>query len=235
MSGTPAYELAPNIWRIPVATSDGINAFVVKAADGQVTLIDGGITQGWKRLEAGFSYLGLDVSDVTSIVVTHAHNDHVGNVERVRKASGSPVSAHVDDAPFLEAGQCPPIDPSRRFRSLLERFGRYDKITVSHTFSDGALLDVAGGLRVLHTPGHTPGHTSYLHEPTGVLITGDVIHYWRSQIRIGIKIFCHDIALNEQSAQRLSQISCDTVAFTHGPHISENAQGRLHEFLAKRA
>ena len=46
---------------------------------------------------------------------------------------------------------------------------------VDEVLVDGQLLDVAGGLRVLHTPGHSPGHISLLHEPTGVLITGDAI------------------------------------------------------------
>ena len=41
--------------------------------------------------------------------------------------------------------------------------------------TDGQVLPVAGGLRVVHTPGHSPGHASYLHEQTGVLITGDAI------------------------------------------------------------
>ena len=86
----------------------------------------------------------------------------------------------------------------------------------------------------MHTPGHTPGHTTYVHEPTGTLITGDVIHYWRSQIRIGIKVYCHDIALNEISAQKLADIDCDVVAFTHGPHLDSDARNRLHTFLAAR-
>ena len=234
MGSSPALALAPTVWRIPVAPSDGINAFVLQGDDSQITLIDAGMPWAWKRLEQGLAHIGIQVADVTNIVVTHAHGDHVGNVERARQESQAPVSAHELDAPFLADGQCPPIDPSRHFRSLLMKWGRFDKITVSDTFNDGQLLDLAGGLRVMHTPGHTPGHTSFVHEPTGVLITGDVIHYWRSAIRIGIKLYCHDIALNEESAHKLSQAECETVAFTHGPHLEHDGRRRLHEFLAQR-
>ena len=48
-------------------------------------------------------------------------------------------------------------------------------VTVGEELVDGQVLDVAGGLRVVHTPGHSPGHVSYLHEPSGVLVTGDAI------------------------------------------------------------
>lgn len=234
MADAPAYELAPNVWRIPVASSDGINAFMLRGDDDQITLIDAGLPFAWKRLEGGLKHAGVDVADVTRILVTHAHSDHAGNVEKVRKISGAPVSAHEDDARYLRAGESPPIDPRMKFRPLLQRWGRYDAVEVSDTFTDRELIDVAGGVRAIHTPGHTPGHTTYLHEPTGVLITGDVIHFWRAQIRIGIKFFCHDITLNEISAQKLADQSPDVVAFTHGPHIDADATSRLHSFLASR-
>ena len=232
MTAPAAHALAPGVWRIPVAPWDGINAFVLQGDDDQVTLIDAGMPWAWKRLEQGLEHIGIHVQDITNIVVTHAHGDHVGNVERARQESQAPVTAHTLDAPFLASGQCPPIDPQRPFRPLLMKWGRFDQISVSDTFTDGELLNLAGGLRAVHTPGHTPGHTSYIHEPTGTLITGDVIHYWRSAIRIGMKLYCHDIALNEESAQKLAQADCEIVAFTHGPHLASQGRMRLHAFLA---
>ncbi|HAM24969.1 MAG TPA: MBL fold metallo-hydrolase [Actinobacteria bacterium] len=234
MSAPAAYALAPGIWRIPVAPSDGINAFVLRGDDGQVTLIDAGLPFGWKRLVAGLTAAGVDVRDVTKVLVTHAHNDHVGNVARVVRESQAPVSAHRDDASYLTAGRVPSIEQGGILRPLLSRWARYEPIGVDSTFGDGELLDIAGGLRVLHTPGHTPGHTSYFHEPTGVLITGDVIHFYRGTIRIGMKMYCHDISLNERSAQRLAEPKAEVVAFTHGAHLSDAARPRLHSFLAER-
>lgn len=229
-----AVPLADGVWRIPVATSDGINAFALRGSDGQITLIDGGMPWAWKRLEAGLAALGSAPSEVTRILVTHAHADHVGNVARVARESGAPVHAHEHDRDYLEAGNCPPIDPRIKFHGLLQRWGRYDAIAVTSTFTDGELIDASDGIRAHHTPGHTPGHTSFVHEPTGVLITGDVVHFWRSSIRIGIKVYCHDIDLNEQSAQALGDLAGDTVAFTHGPHLATDGRRQVHAFLASR-
>jgi glyoxylase-like metal-dependent hydrolase (beta-lactamase superfamily II) len=181
------------------------------------------------------THIGSDPSEVTRILVTHAHADHVGNVARVAKESGAPVHANVDDEPYLKAGQSPPIGKHiKHFRGLLDRWGRYPAIDVESTFTDGELIDTGGGIRAHHTPGHTPGHTSFVHEPTGVLITGDVVHFWRAKIRIGIKAYCSDVALNEQSAQKLGDLSRDVVAFTHGPHLADDGRRRMHQFLASR-
>jgi glyoxylase-like metal-dependent hydrolase (beta-lactamase superfamily II) len=231
----PAVALAPGLWRIPVATSDGINAFAAVDDHGAVTLVDAGMPWAWKRLVAGLRHLGSDPSEVVRIVVTHAHADHVGNVAKVRSLSGAGVDAHVDDERYLTAGESPPIGPHiRRFRGVLQRWGRYPAIEVGSTFTDGALIDAGGGLRAHHTPGHTPGHTSFVHEPTGVLITGDVVHFWRSRIRIGIKAYCNDVALNEQSAQTLGDLAGEVIAFTHGPHLSSDGRRSMHAFLASR-
>lgn len=234
MAPTVAVKLADDLWRIPVAPADGINAFALRGQDGHVTLIDAGMPWAWSRLESGLASIGSAPEEVTRILVTHAHGDHAGNVARVAESSQAPVHAHADDAPYLEAGQSPPIDPSNKLRGLLQRWGRYAPIRIDTTFVDGELVDAAGGIRAHHTPGHTPGHTSFVHEPSGVLITGDVVHFWRSSIRIGMRLYCHDVALNERSAHVLGDIAGDTVAFTHGPHLPTDGRRQVHAFLAQR-
>ena len=234
MARQPAHNIAPGVWRIPIVTDDAINAFAFVGDDGAVTLMDAGLPYAGKRVDAGLRYLGSDTSEVTRILVTHAHGDHVGGVARVAKASGAPVMSHPDDANWIRLGQMPTIDARIRFRPQLRRFGKYPPVEVTETFTDGELLDVAGGIRAIHTPGHTPGHTSFVHEPTGVLITGDAVHFWRKKIRIGIKFSCTDIDLNEQSAQRFAELDYDGVAFTHGPEIRVGGKTAMLKFLAAR-
>ena len=213
---------------------DAINAFAFVGDDGQVSLMDAGLPYTGKRIDAGLKYLGSDTSEVTKILVTHAHGDHVGGLARVANASGAPVLSHTDDANWLRLGQSPTIDSRIKFQPLLRRWGKYPAVEVAQTFTDGELLDIAGGIRAIHTPGHTPGHTSFLHEPTGVLITGDAVHFWRGRIRIGIKLFCNDIELNEKSVQRFSELDYDGLAFTHGPEIRRDGKPAMLAFIASR-
>ena len=96
-----------------------------------------------------------------------------------------------------------------------------------------AELPVAGGIAVVHTPGHTPGHCSFLHPSSGVLITGDAIFNVRG-LRWSFASACTDVTLSRTSAARLGELDFSVAGFTHGPHVSTGAQAAVRAFLAGR-
>ena len=57
-------------------------------------------------------------------------------------------------------------------REVLERF---EPVGIDEYLEDGSRLELAGGLRVIFTPGHTPGHLSLYLERSKVLIAGDAL------------------------------------------------------------
>ena len=118
---------------------------------------------------------------------------------------------------------------------LFRSGGGFAPVSVSHELRDGDVLHTGGGLRILHTPGHTPGHISLLHEPTGVLITGDAIWNMRSKITWPVAAFCTSFKQNAQSAHALGEIEYEVAAFTHGPEISDDAREAVRGFLRKAA
>ena len=85
----------------------------------------------------------------------------------MRGRTGAAVAVHERDAAVRARGQGPGARPqhARRPAHAPPRASpRRPRSTRSCT--DGQVLDVAGGLRVVHTPGHTPGHVALLHEPS---------------------------------------------------------------------
>jgi glyoxylase-like metal-dependent hydrolase (beta-lactamase superfamily II) len=86
---------------------------------------------------------------------------------------------------------------------------------------------------VIHTPGHSPGHASYLHQASGVLITGDSIFNVRG-LRWPIKALCTDFKMTTLTAHRLAEVDYTTAAFTHGTHLSDNPREHIRRFLAKK-
>lgn len=93
---------------------------------------------------------------VLAILLTHAHNDHIGAAREVAEAVDAPIHLHPDDLMLWEQ-----VYPGDRPEQDL---------------ADGDVIEVAGAsLRAIHTPGHSPGSTCFLLEEEGTLFTGDTL------------------------------------------------------------
>jgi glyoxylase-like metal-dependent hydrolase (beta-lactamase superfamily II) len=232
----PVVTLARGVYRIPTL-GDFINSFAFLDDDGQVTLVDCGIARAPRRIVEALAGIGRTPADVTRIVLTHAHSDHAGGAHEMVLRTGAPgVDIHEDDAPFALAGRSAPSAPSTMGR-LMSRgpATRFTPFPVVTELVDGQLIDVGGGLRVIHTPGHTPGHVSLLHESSGVLITGDAIFNMASRMRWPIAAVCTSSRQNQQSAHVLGELEYDVAAFTHGPEIRDGAREKVRGFLRRMA
>lgn len=232
-----AVQVAGGVWRIPTAPADFINSYLIEGADGTLTLVDAGTRFAPRRLLAALDGLGRQPGDVTHLLLTHAHGDHAGGARRLRAATGSTVAAHEREAVYLREGRMPASDPSTLGGRLMARLpGRakgFAPVAVDRTFEDGEVLPLAGGITVVHTPGHTPGHCSFLHPGSGVLITGDAIFNVRG-LRWSFAGSCTDVRLSRDSAARLGELDYEVAGFTHGPHVSTGARAAVQAFLAGR-
>lgn len=100
----------------------------------------------------------VDGRKVVAILLTHAHDDHIGQVKDVQERIGGQIHLNWEDKPLWEQvyeGQEPDV-----------------KISEGDTFT------VAGTtLKAIHTPGHSPGSTCYYAEGLegGVVFSGDTL------------------------------------------------------------
>jgi len=120
----------------------------------------------------------LDGERPQAILLTHIHLDHAGATGAlVRRWPDLPVHVHERGAPHL-------IAPERLVRSAARLYGGEDGLAALygdvvpvpeanlHVLSGGETL--LGDYRVAYTPGHASHHVSFLHEPTGTALVGDV-------------------------------------------------------------
>jgi len=228
-------RLAPGLWRVPTLGRAAINSFALEDDDGTVTLIDAGLRGATAKLTAALAEIGHRPCDVARIVLTHAHPDHAGAASELRARTSAPVQLHHHDAADLRAGRRPPPDPTSPLGRVLA-FGspHQPACAVDQALEDGQRLPVAGGVTVLHTPGHSPGHCSFLHERSGVLITGDALFNFRSRISWSVAAFCSDFAMSKETARRLGDVDYEIAAFTHGPEIRAGAREAVRRFLSTR-
>ncbi|WP_342774390.1 MBL fold metallo-hydrolase [Actinocorallia herbida] len=161
--------------------------YVLESPKGPV-LIDAGWEHpaSWKALKEGLDELGMPVSDVYGVVVTHMHPDHAGLAGRVREASGAWVAMHRADAALIRLMR---ERSDERLGDWLVRAGASDAegaafadnddrpdppAVPDRELEDGDLIDLPGrALRTIWTPGHSPGHICLHLEDRDALFTGD--------------------------------------------------------------
>ncbi len=232
---TPAVALGAGVYRIPTL-GDFINSYAFVDDDGSVTLVDCGLKRAPAKIVSALASIGKHPRDVQRIVLTHAHFDHSGGAARmVDETAAVGVDVHADDAEYVRTGTRVPGDMASTAGRILARapWGDFQATPVSAELADGQVLDVAGGLRILHTPGHTPGHISLLHPGSGVLITGDSIFNMNSRMSWPTKVVCTSFRQNVETAHALGEVDYSIAAFTHGPEIRENAREQVRGFLRR--
>lgn len=135
----------------------GITSLLVTGPGGH-TLIDSGTDRGAEVVLANIRTLGFDPREVTAILISHEHFDHVGGMARIQAATGATIYASTPAAAVLRSGRTAPDDPQARsgHPPFPPVTGRIVELTGERT------LDVNGAaFRPIMTPGHTLGATSW--------------------------------------------------------------------------
>jgi glyoxylase-like metal-dependent hydrolase (beta-lactamase superfamily II) len=153
---------------LPIA----VGGFLIRGHD-RVILIDLGYGPGslgdtrTGRLLDSLRALAVEPTEVTDVLFTHLHRDHIGwaSVDGVPQFPNATLRCDpADYAYFVEQGKEPSV--AERLNPCLHQF---------EAFGDSALPP---GITTVHAPGHTPGSTIVV-VSTGrarLLMLGDVVH-----------------------------------------------------------
>jgi hydroxyacylglutathione hydrolase len=188
-------------FRIPVGggrfMERSVNAFM--AADRGICLIDAGVRGSEDPILAMVRDKGRDPGEVSPLVLTHSHPDHIGGASAIQRATECIVAAHPAERAWIEdTGLQERERPIPGFSTLVEGPVRIDRL-----LSDGDRVGISGGrsLAIIHTPGHSPGSISLFLEDEGILISGDAI-----PVKGEIPVYDDPIA-SIRSIERLEELS----------------------------
>ena len=215
-------EIIENVHLIPNVVA---NPYLIIDSDG-LTLIDAGLPGSHKKILGYITGLGRSPSDLKRIIITHADMDHVGGLSAIKRSSGARVYASAIESDAMSKGSpSRKIRPQQTFRRLLMglagRLIKSSPVAADEIISEGQVLPVLGGLRVIETAGHTPGHISLFSSSTGILFSGDSIISRQEGLVRSLPPLTWDEARADESARKQSALGARIVCPGHGAVVSD--------------
>jgi len=139
----------------------------------RIWLIDTGVAGSADEFIGYIKGTDRSPEELDTILLTHAHPDHIGAASELKRLTGCRVAAHSDSIPWIEdVGRQYMERPIPGFQELV---GGSVEVNTRLADGDTVPLGVAGSLQVIHTPGHAGGHVCLHYDEDGVLFSGDCV------------------------------------------------------------
>lgn len=187
-----------------ITSADDAAIYLIDFA-GDLVLIDSGAGRSFSQIINNIEILGFNPAQISHLILTHCHIDHIGSAPLFKKQYGTKILIHKLDASAVETGDSiktaanwygadfPPtaIDQKLKGEREILKFGQDQ-------------------LHWIHTPGHTPGSISlYLDREGKRILFGQDIHgpFHKS--------FGSDIKAWKKSMQTLLALNADILCEGH--------------------
>lgn len=152
----------------------------------EICLVDSGVAGSERMIGDYLLNIGRSVEEISTLILTHSHPDHIGGAAAICSLSNCSVLAHEAERAWIEdVGLQAEERPVPGFGNLVDGSVRVDR-----TLEEGQVLHLddsrtdrpptgnepeRGSLQVLHTPGHSPGSICLWMAGEGVLFSADAV------------------------------------------------------------
>jgi glyoxylase-like metal-dependent hydrolase (beta-lactamase superfamily II) len=221
---------------VHVVAMGNANAYLIEGQDG-LTLIDAGFPTKEAAVFAAIRELGRTPDQLKHLILTHGHPDHIGSAAAIVRETGARTYMHPLDIPLAETGG--PFRPMTPAPGLLRQVmcpllydhdERLAPVAIDEPLTDGQTLPIAGGIDIIHVPGHCAGQVALLWRSGRMLFAGDV---FMNIMGIGDPLGFENLKEGRASQSKLAGLSFDAVGFGHGKTITRDAMTRLKTWVRK--
>ena len=196
--------------------------------NGKYLVVDAGIPGKTKTLKRKLAQKNINPADISLIILSHVHYDHVGNVSWLKEVSSAPVMVHKYEGAYLERGLRLIPNGATLPGKILSNLGKLynplpkfvpvkPDILVSDIVS---LRDFGFSATVIPTPGHTSGSISIIFG-SGESFVGDTCFSLYGSENI-FPIFANDIPSLLKSWQTLIDSEANLIFPGHGKPIKKD-------------
>ncbi|MFO8055659.1 MAG: MBL fold metallo-hydrolase [Bacteroidales bacterium] len=196
------------------------NSYLIHTPDGYI-LVDTGTANQTKKVERALKKAGAGIEQIKLIIVTHAHYDHVGSLQEIKRKSGASVLVHEKEKRLLQAGKTDFPAGTYFLTKLLASAGnsfmqgKYkpvdaDIIMITDNYS---LQDFGIEGEVIHTPGHTEGSISVFIEGEHLICGDTFFNVFPNSV---YPLFANNQTQLLETWQKIEQLNCKTFYPGHG-------------------
>jgi glyoxylase-like metal-dependent hydrolase (beta-lactamase superfamily II) len=235
-------EIYPISVPLPFESPSSINVYCL--VSNEVMLIDSGYNweKGLQIIQESLNSFGISFENITQIVGTHGHPDHIGLSQRILSTGKGDLLMHPKEQALMDMYNRP-----QRFSMKLQEWAKlygiplhYDPliqtIPWAHSLPDISCVTdgdrITRSLIVIWTPGHTPGHICLYDQEKKIIFSGDIL---LEDITPNVS-FTPSSSLNPMkdylnSLERLLELPAKTVFPSHGKPIrnwKERARFLIH-------
>ena len=223
------------IHQIPLGPT---NCYLIR--DEGTVLVDGGQPKKIRKFLEILSSLAIEPQEISLILLTHCHWDHIGSAAEIKTLTGAKLAIHRNGIDFMEKEGRKMAAPQatclwwRLMRATTVRLATaiasYPRTTVDLVLGDDefSLSDYGIDGSVIYTPGHSSDSVSLL-LGTGEAFVGDLaMNGLPMRIGAGIPIFADDVGVVRESWRMLIDMGAKVFYPAHGrPFAVDKLKGAL--------
>jgi glyoxylase-like metal-dependent hydrolase (beta-lactamase superfamily II) len=221
-------EIIEGIHRIDEASNNLAHSNVYLIINGkELLVVDTGTSGNAKKIVEYIQKIGHQPAEVSTIVLTHYHMDHVGSAKNLKDLTNAKVAASIEDADFV-AGKKPYPKPKNLLFRAVSSFIKPTPVEVDILLKEGNRI---GNLTVIEIPGHTPGSIALLDAQRKALFVGDTLRFDSTKISGGPKQFVWNGEKEIESIKKIAALDFDIMLPGHGEVLKVNASNKVREYL----
>ena len=212
---------------------------------GKKYLIDCGYEETFKEFVAGLAHLGVAITDLYAILISHDDIDHLGaltlfkdkNPDLIVYSSSveePSVSGKVKSERLQQAENSLATLPEEYKTWALQFINQLKgikRINVDVVLEENDKIE--NEIDVIFTPGHTKGHISFYAPLDRTLIANDAIVIEEGNFEIANPAFTLDLKQAIQSVEKIKALAMEKMICYHGGVVENNISEKLDDLINK--
>lgn len=222
-------QILPGLYSLGDKSGGYVRSYLIEDK-GELTLIDTLLDKKGSLVLDEIKAMGKKPTDLKRIILTHAHQSHLGGLNALKTLTGARVYSHDWEAEIIggrkkvQVPKTTTLFPQRPLKvyhlqiAFVLGLGVPEPTEVDENLKDG---NHVGPLTVLHAPGHTPGSMAFYWPEKKALIAGDIVTTW-PELALGWPQITLDNRENRESVGKLcDRVNVEVLCTGHGDPIRQ--------------